>query len=183
MAERPETFVGSTIGSTSALFYRQDTLVLKDSTRLRGVSFGYDVRGRARIHDRILVNHATQRPTHSLCQHSTSSYHQHQCSSGVQLPRASMSVHPSQHGRVTCLIRPAVTTRHGHTACGDLSYSRSAVVGVRYAIGGVRGAGLVPRVVRSKKQATVRSAGPEHCVGFAPPAGHEPAMASAIGWG
>ena len=41
-AARPEAFVGSTFGSTSALFYRQGTLVLEDGTRLRGVSFGYD---------------------------------------------------------------------------------------------------------------------------------------------
>ena len=37
-SERPEAFVGSTFGSTSALFYRQGTLVLEDGTRLRGVS-------------------------------------------------------------------------------------------------------------------------------------------------
>ena len=41
-SERPEAFVGSTFGSTSALFYRQGTLVLEDGTRLRGVSFGYE---------------------------------------------------------------------------------------------------------------------------------------------
>ena len=40
--ERPEAFVGSTFGSTSALFYRQGTLILEDGTRLRGVSFGYE---------------------------------------------------------------------------------------------------------------------------------------------
>ena len=34
--------VGSTFGSTSAVFYRQGTLVLEDGTRLRGVSFGYE---------------------------------------------------------------------------------------------------------------------------------------------
>lgn len=37
---RPEAFVGSTFGSTSAMFYRQGTLVLEDGTRMRGVSFG-----------------------------------------------------------------------------------------------------------------------------------------------
>jgi carbamoyl-phosphate synthase (ammonia) len=40
--EQPEAFVGSTFGSTSAMFYRQGTLVLEDGTRLRGVSFGYE---------------------------------------------------------------------------------------------------------------------------------------------
>ena len=38
----PEAFVGSTFGSTSAVFYRQGTLVLEDGTRLRGVSFGFE---------------------------------------------------------------------------------------------------------------------------------------------
>jgi carbamoyl-phosphate synthase (ammonia) len=41
-ADRPEAFIGSTFGSTSAMFYRQGTLVLEDGTRLRGVSFGYE---------------------------------------------------------------------------------------------------------------------------------------------
>ena len=40
--QRPQAFVGSTFGSTSAVFYRQGTLVLEDGTRLRGVSFGYE---------------------------------------------------------------------------------------------------------------------------------------------
>merc|ERR1719498_1553524 len=39
---RPMAFVGSTFGSTSAVFYRQGTLVLEDGTRLRGCSFGYE---------------------------------------------------------------------------------------------------------------------------------------------
>jgi carbamoyl-phosphate synthase small subunit len=45
--KRPEAFIGSTFGSTSAMFYRQGTLVLEDGTRLRGVSFGYeaDIKG------------------------------------------------------------------------------------------------------------------------------------------
>ena len=40
--QKVEAFVGSTFGSTSAVFYRQGTLVLEDGTRLRGVSFGYE---------------------------------------------------------------------------------------------------------------------------------------------
>jgi len=38
---RPEAFVGSSFGS-SAMGFRQGTLVLEDGTRLRGVSFGFE---------------------------------------------------------------------------------------------------------------------------------------------
>ena len=38
---RPEAFVGSSFGS-SAMAFRQGTLVLEDGTRLRGVSFGFE---------------------------------------------------------------------------------------------------------------------------------------------
>ena len=40
-ASRPEAFVGSSFGS-SAMGFRQGTLVLEDGTRLRGVSFGFE---------------------------------------------------------------------------------------------------------------------------------------------
>lgn len=39
--ERPEAFVGSSFGS-SAMSFRQGTLVLEDGSRLRGVSFGFE---------------------------------------------------------------------------------------------------------------------------------------------
>ena len=39
--QRPEAFVGSSFGS-SAMSFRQGTLVLEDGTRLRGVSFGFE---------------------------------------------------------------------------------------------------------------------------------------------
>ena len=38
---RPVAFVGSSFGS-SAMAFRQGTLVLEDGTRLRGVSFGFE---------------------------------------------------------------------------------------------------------------------------------------------
>ena len=38
----PVSFLGSTFGSNSAMFYRQGTLVLEDGTRLRGASFGFE---------------------------------------------------------------------------------------------------------------------------------------------